>query len=388
MKIREKYIAFGAPNFSVAEIEAVTRVINSGWIGMGQEVILFEEEMAKYVGVPEVVTVNSCTSALFLALLVEGIGKDDEVIVPSFTWCATANVALYLGAIPVFCDIDPLSMCVTPETIIAKITPRTKAVIVVHYGGYAIDIEALRDALPSHVAIIEDAAHAFGAKYPDGKRVGASKNSVCFSFYANKNISTADGGAIALFDANKAERLRSLRMNGLNSNAWSRFTKPSTVFVGTIAELGYKMNFTDLQAAIGRVQLSRLDEMEITRKLIANHYKKRFHELDLNIPLQSNVFCDGHARHLFVGLFDKTKTGMERDQILLALRSKNIGVSIHYKSLHSQPLYRQFNKCQLPLTEKLSEQIMTLPISAKMTLDDVDYVAEHLSLLITKSKMD
>lgn len=381
-----KYLAFGAPDFTDAEVEAVARVMRSGWVGMGQETIAFEKELGEYIGAPEVVTVNSCTSALFLALLVEGIGSGDEVIVPSLTWCATANAALYLGATPVFCDVDAQSMCVTPETIAAKLTSRTKAVVVVHYGGYAVDVDALREALPSHVAIIEDAAHALGSRYPNGEPVGASGNSVCFSFYANKNLSTADGGAIALFDPHKAERLRSLRMSGMDSNAWSRYTKPSTAFVAGVGELGYKMNFTDLQAAIGRVQLSRFEQMAKTRLDIAKHYKKRLKALDVQIPFQSGAFDDSHARHLLVAQFDPARMGMQRDELLLALRARNIGASIHYRPLHGQPLYTARGISQLPVTESLAEKIMTLPISAKMTMNDVDYVVENLVDLLNQTK--
>jgi len=268
------FIPFGTPDFTSAEIEAVARVMRSGWVGMGPETLAFEMELAEYVGAPDVVSVNSCTSALFLALLVEGVGPGDEVIVPSLTWCASANAALYLGATLVFCDVDPQSMCATAETVTAKLSPRTKAVIVVHYGGYAVDVETLRDALPSYVAIVEDAAHAIGARHSNGKLVGTSGNSVCFSFYANKNISTADGGAIALFSAGKAARLRSLRTNGIYSNAGTRHFDPSTDFTAEAAELGYKMNYTDLQAAIGRVQLKRLDAMADTRLLIAHRYRR------------------------------------------------------------------------------------------------------------------
>ncbi|HTY98593.1 MAG TPA: DegT/DnrJ/EryC1/StrS family aminotransferase, partial [Rhodocyclaceae bacterium] len=298
------FIAFGRPDFGEAEIEAVARVMRSGWVGMGPETIAFEKELGHYVGAPEVVAVNSCTSALFLSLLVEGVGPGDEVIVPSLTWCATANAALYLGAKPVLCDVDRQSMCATVASVLAKLTPRTKAVVVVHYGGYAIDVDALRRALPAAVAIVEDAAHALGAFYPNGRRVGSSGNPVCFSFYANKNLSTADGGAIALADGGKAERLRCLRMSGLESNAWSRYIKPSTVPTVGIAELGYKMNYTDLQAAIGRVQLRRLDGMARVRQTIAQRYKEGLAAAGLEIPFQAKVFEADHARHLLVGCFD------------------------------------------------------------------------------------
>ena len=163
---RTTYLPFGRPDFSADEIEAVARVMQSGWVGMGPETIAFENELAAFMEAPEVVSVNSCTSALFLSLLASGVGPGDEVITPSLTWCATANAALYLGATPVFCDIDEAALCVTPQSVLAVLTPRTKAVVPVHYGGLAVDVAALRRALPDHVAIVEDAAHALGALYP------------------------------------------------------------------------------------------------------------------------------------------------------------------------------------------------------------------------------
>jgi dTDP-4-amino-4,6-dideoxygalactose transaminase len=355
---------------------------------MGQETLAFEKELTDYIGAPEVVTVNSCTSALFLALLAEGVGPGDEVIVPSLTWCATANAALYLGATPVFCDIDAQTLSVTPQTIVAKVGPKTRAVIVVHYGGLAMDVHSLREMLPPKVSIVEDAAHALGARYADGSQVGSSGNSVCFSFYANKNLSTADGGAIALFDAHKAERLRSLSMSGMDSHAWSRYTKPSTAFVAGVTQLGYKMNFTDLQAAIGRVQLSRLDQMANIRRDIALRYQDRFQDSELQIPFQFGAFDFAHARHLLVAMFDPAKTGMSRDDLLLALRERNIGASIHYRPLHSQPLYAALGSSSLEVTEVMADQILTLPISCKMSLTDVDYVVDCLASLIKKVEVN
>lgn len=385
MKSGEKFLAFGAPDYTEAEINAVTKVMRSGWVGMGEETLSFEKELSEYISAPEVVTVNSCTSALFLALLIEGVGQGDEVIVPSLTWCATANAALYLGATPVFCDVDLQSMCVTPETIIAKLSPRTKAVIIVHYGGYAIDVDVLRDALPENVAIIEDAAHALGARYSNGKQVGASKNITCFSFYANKNLSTAEGGALVLFDKNKAEHLRCLRMSGMGSNAWSRYTKSSSVFVPGLGELGYKMNYTDLQAAIGRVQLQRMEKMGLVRYKIALRYRERLDETGLDIPFQSQAFDHKHARHLLVARFDSAKLGISRDELILLLRAQNVGASIHYRPLHNQSLYCSGTRVKkLPITELLAEQIMTLPISARMTIDDVDYVVDKLIAVFSK----
>lgn len=378
MLVREKFLAFGQPHFTEAEISAVARVMRSGWVGMGPETISFERELEAYLGCAEVVTVNSCTSALFLALLVEGVGPGDEVIVPSLTWCSTANVVLYLGAKPVFCDVEFDSMAIDASKVIGKLTRQTKAVIVVHYAGLAVDVVALRAAIPDRVAIIEDAAHAFGSKYPNGEKVGTSGNHVCFSFYANKNLSVGDGGAIALTNSDKAEQLRSLRMNGLNSDAWTRYIKPSKPFVEGITNLGYKMNLTDLQSAIGREQLRRFDSMSDTRLSLVKAYLKKLQKLGAVIQFQYGLDSHSHARHLMVGVFDPIFTRIDRDDLLISLRARNIGASIHYRPLHSQPLYKSFVNGSLPVTESLGKKIMTLPISSSMTLSDVDYVVYHL----------
>lgn len=384
MKKRPDYLAFGTPDFTEAEIDAVTRIMRSGWVGMGPETLAFESELAAYCGAAHVVSVNSCTSALFLALLAEGIGPGDEVVVPSLTWCATANAALYLGATPVLCDVDPLSMCVTAETVMAQITARTKAVVVVHYGGYAIDVHTLRAEIPPHVVIIEDAAHALGARYPDGQQVGASGNTVCFSFYANKNLSTADGGALALFDPVKAERLRCLRLSGLQSHAWSRFIQPSTALVPGVGELGFKMNFNDLQAAIGRVQLRRQPAMAQVRAQVAERYRSGLAGAGLDLPFQSRCFEGDHARHLLVVCLDPEMMGLTRDDLLLALRELNIGAAVHYKPLHHQPLYQPYAPAALPVTDWLANRILTLPIGARMSPEDTDYVTYHLVNLIQR----
>lgn len=378
MKKSDNYLAFGAPDFTDAEIEAVSRVMRSGWIGMGKETIAFERELREYVDVPEVVMVNSCTSALFLSLLVEGVKPGDEVIVPSLTWCSTANSVIYCGAIPIFCDVDVKTMSVSIETILAKVTSRTRAVIVVHFGGYAVDVLALRDILPKNIAIIEDAAHAFGANYLNGKRVGSSGNSVCFSFYANKNLSTGEGGAIALFDTSKANRLRSLCMNGMESNAWSRYIEPSNAFTKELVEIGYKMNFTDLQAAIGRVQLSRFNKMARTRFELVKHYKNRLEKFKVEVSFQTGIFDDNHAHHLLIAQFNLAKFGIHRDELLLELRARNIGASLHYKPLHIQSAYSRYGITELPVTKSLANKIITLPISAKFTIADVDYIVENL----------
>jgi perosamine synthetase len=380
---RAEYLAFGRPDFSDEEIAAVSRVLRSGWVGMGPEVIAFEQELAAFVDAPHVVTVNSCTSALHLALLVNGVGTGDEVIVPSLTWCSTANAALYVGARPVFCDIDQARLCSTTELVLAQLGPRTKAVVVVHFGGIAIDVSELRRALPPHVSIIEDAAHALGARYSDGRPVGSSGNLVCFSFYANKNLSTGDGGAIAVHDSALAERLCSLRQHGLPANAWQRFTQPKTLPPHVLTELGYKMNYTDLQAAIGRVQLRRQEEFSARRLAIARHYVTALSQA--GVRFQQGCTDAGHARHLFVIRLSEQAHRPARDTVLRLLRQRNIGASIHYPPLHRMALYQHPLKNALPVTDAIADHLLTLPISASMTLGDADETSQNLVEILAES---
>ncbi len=366
----KQYLPFGKPNFSDEEIAAVTRVLRSGWIGMGPETLAFEEELAEYLEVPHVVTVNSCTSALFLSLLALGIGPGDEVICPSLTWCSTANAALYLGAVPVFCDVDPHTLCISPKTVQEKLTAKTKAVMVVHYGGLAADVKALRQALPPGVALVEDAAHALGARFSDGRPVGSSGNFTCFSFYANKNLSTAEGGAIALFDEVVADRLRSLRQHGMPTGAWARYSNPRKFLSLEFISLGYKMNYTDLQASIGRIQLRRQAEFGAQRLEVAKIYYHGLTENDCAVIFQSQILHAHHARHLLVIQLPLEQMRLTRDELVLGLRAQNIGVSIHYPPLHKMPLYAPYTPGSFPVTERVFERIITLPISASMNQDD------------------
>ncbi|MDP2806190.1 MAG: DegT/DnrJ/EryC1/StrS family aminotransferase [Gallionellaceae bacterium] len=382
--MRLEYLPFGKPNFSDEEVDAVSRVMRSGWIGMGPETIAFERELADYLNMQHVVTVNSCTSALFLALQVCGIKEGDEVICPSLTWCSTANAALYLNAKPVFCDIDTETLCINVEDLLLRVTSKTKAIVVVHYGGLAIDVAYLRARLPEHIAIIEDAAHAFGSRYPDGQLVGTSGNLTCFSFYANKNLSTGEGGAIVTSDNAMTEKLQSLRQHALPIDAWKRFTHPKSILMSNqLTELGYKMNYTDLQASIGRVQLARFDSMQQTRQQIAEFYFDGLQ--NIGISFQRSCTNASHAKHLFVIRLPLAEMRYDRDEMVLALRARNIGASIHYAPLHLMPLYHQGAKPEsLPATENLSKTIMTLPISASMNQDDASYVTDTIKELMEK----
>jgi perosamine synthetase len=372
---RKDYLPFGKPNFTQEEIDAVTRVMQSGWIGKGNEVAMFEKELAAFLNVPHVVCVDSCTSALFLSLTASGITEGDEVIVPSLTFCSSANAAIYCGAKPVFCDVDENTLCTTAELILKKITPKTKAVILVHYGGFPIEIEGIKKVLPPHIKIIEDAAHAFGSSFTNGKKVGASGNLTCFSFYANKNISTGEGGAIALFDEKLADKIRNIRQHGISVNSWQRHTNPASKIYPEVEELGYKMNYIDLHACIGRVQLKRFSEMQKTREAVAGKYISALDKA--GIKYQSLLSSANHSKHLFVVKLPLEKIKITRDELILKMREQNIGASVHYMPLHLMKYYTKENPHEkLPVCEKMFEKIITLPISASMTLQDADYVLD------------
>lgn len=386
MNVRSEYLPFGKPNFSDEEIDAVTRVLRSGWVGMGPETIAFEKELAEFVGAEHVIAVNSCTSALFLSLRALGVGPGDEVIVPSLTWCSTANAVLYLGATSVFCDVELDTLSASPATIVAALTDKTKAVVHVHYGGLASDMSALRAALPQRVAIVEDAAHALGAVYPDGSPVGSSGNLTCFSFYANKNLSTGDGGAVAVHDPGLAEKVRLASHQGLQSDAWKRFTHPMAALVPGITELGYKMNFTDLQACIGRVQLKRQPEFRERRLSIAKRYVELLSTATSTIRFQEGLASHGHARHLFVLRVPVTEMDIGRNELLLELRARNVGASIHYAPLHTLPLYQQYVRGSLPNVDQLMNDIMTLPIGPSVSDEDAAYVADQMIETISAAR--
>ena len=375
---RRSFIPFGRPDFGDEEIAAVARVMRSGWIGMGPETITFEKELSAAVQAPHVVTVGSCTAALLISLHALGIGKGDEVICPSLTWCSTANSVLYRGAKVIFCDIDPTNFCMNLQAIRQKITYRTRAVMVVHFGGFAVDVHRLRSMLPKQIAIIEDAAHAFGACYPNGYPVGSSGNLVCFSFYANKNLSSAEGGAVALFDRKMADKIRSLRQHGLPIDAWKRYTHPKAIlFSAAIKELGYKANYTDVQAALGRVQLQRFYKMQSHRSQIAVLYHDFLIKNLAGVLPQASVTCVRHAKHLFAVRIRKNGV-IKRDGVLRELRKRGVGATVHYVPLHKMPLYKHPKQNKLPITDEVSDEILTLPISACIQREEAVWVCKKL----------
>lgn len=376
------YLAFGKPNFGCGEVAAVKRVLESGWVGVGPETIAFEREISKYVGSKNVLAVNSCTSALFLSLLALGVQPGDEVIVPSLTWCSSANAILYAGATPVFCDVDVDTLSITLESVHRVISKKTKAVIYVHFGGLAGDIVNFKKGLPDNIAVVEDAAHAFGSCYPQGNKVGSSGNLTCFSFYANKNLSTGDGGAIATDDALLYEKLRLLSQQGLPADAWKRYSDAKTFASSDIKSLGYKMNYNDVLASIGRVQLKRQDKLSELRRKVADCYFSGLSASD-KISFQVGVNELFHSLHLFTIVLSTERMGPSRDEVQMSLRKRGIGASVHYYPLHRMSFYKTFCQAKLDNTNFLANKLLTLPIGPCVSTDNAQYVVNSLLEIIS-----
>lgn len=374
-------LVFGKPDYSEEEIDAVVRVMRSGWVGRGNESVLFESELAHYTGSECIVATSSCTAALLLSLKVTGVGPGDEVICPSLTWCSDANVIVALGARPVFCDVDPQTFCATAQTVSACVTEKTRAVILVHFGGLSCDVEAVRQALPDGIAVIEDAAHAFGARYPNGSPVGSSGNLTCFSFHANKNLSAVDGGAIALSDAKVAARLRTLGQHGLAFDVFDRHRSGYSLQSGDVCEPGFKMGLTDFHAAIGRVQLRRQPGFIENRLAVAKTYLERIDTQKADVRTQSDILALWHARHLFVVLLPTYLGEPYRDTVLCRLREGNVMATVHYRPLHHMPAY-SYRGRPLPVTDIIARTSISMPIASAMSSRDAARGGDMLASII------
>lgn len=382
--VRATFLPFGAPCLGEEEIEEVVATLRSRWIGTGPRVQQFEASFAKYVGAPHAVAVSSCTAALHLALLVAGVKPGDEVITTVLTFAATANAIIYCGAKPVFVDIEPETLNLDPQKVAEALSPRTKAVIPVHFGGLPVDLEALA-AVVGKIPIIEDAAHAIGSRYR-GKIIGGHGNCVCFSFYPNKNITTIEGGLLTFFEESYRERFLRLRQHGMDRDAWNRYQTQTLVHC-VLLELGFKYNMTDVQAAMGLHQLKRVEDFLARREAIAVQYDQAFATLPgvrrqfRPRDLQENR----HGLHLYVLILDPEQYKAPRDHIVMALRAENIGAGIHYTPLHQEIYYRQLlglPNGSFPVAEEVGANIFTLPLTPCMDEQDVrDVIDATLKVL-------
>jgi dTDP-4-amino-4,6-dideoxygalactose transaminase len=382
-----QFIPFHIPEIGDVEIESVVETLRSGWLTTGSKVKRFEEDFSKYLGCSHAVAVNSCTAALHLALDAIGIHDGDEVIVPTMTFTATAEVVLYFKAKPVLVDCQRDTLNLDPNQIAAAITPKTKAIIPVHFGGQPCNMEPILKIAKAHkLHVIEDAAHALPASY-EGKKIGTIGDITCFSFYATKTITTGEGGMATTENSEWAERMRMMSLHGISHDAWKRYTKEGSWYYEVLCP-GFKYNLTDIAAAIGIEQLSKCTEFWKARKRIAYVYDKCFADLpEIQIPsCQPNL---EHAWHLYVIQLNLERLKISRNQFIEALREKGIGTSVHFIPLHLHPYYRNkfgYKPEDFPNASAVYDQIVSLPIYPKMTEADVESVIGAVSKIVKQNR--
>ncbi|SEN23477.1 UDP-4-amino-4-deoxy-L-arabinose-oxoglutarate aminotransferase [Pseudomonas sp. ok272] len=381
--MNQAFLPFSRPTIGDEEMAAVEQVLRSGWITTGPKNQELEQQFAAYVGCKHAVALSSATGGMHITLLALGIGPGDEVITPSQTWVSTANMICLLGATPVFVDVDRDTLMTDAATIEAAITPRTKAIIPVHYAGAAFDLDPLYALADKHgIAVIEDAAHAAGTRYR-GRAIGAQGTAI-FSFHAIKNMTCAEGAMFVTDDQKLADRVRMLKFHGLGVDAYDRLTggrKPQA----QVIEPGFKYNLADINAAIALVQLQRLDAINAKRTELAQAYLQRFEGLPVQ-PLSVPAYPQQHAWHLFILRIDEQRCGMDREAFMKALQEQNIGTGIHFIATHLHTYYRQrFPGVHLPNTEWNSARLCSIPLFPDMTTNDVERVVGAIEQILDPS---
>jgi dTDP-4-amino-4,6-dideoxygalactose transaminase len=373
--LANEFLPFARPEISEDEIAAVVEALRSGWLTYGPRTQALEQEFAALAGAEHAVAVTSCTAAMHLALLAAGIGPGDEVITTPITFAATANVIVHAGARPVLADVCADDLNLDPAAAEAKVTPRTKAIMPVHYGGQACRMDELLEIAQRYgLRVIEDAAHAAGARYR-GRPIGSLGDATAFSFYATKNMTTGEGGMLTTNDAELAEKGRLLRAHGLSSDAWKRYTASGSAFY-EVATPGFNYRMTDFQAALGRVQLARLPELNTARARIVARYSRAFEKLEALETPRARPDVD-HVWHLYALRLRLERLALTRDEFVDELRQRGIGTSVHFIPVHYHAYYREgfgFSKGDFPVAEDAYERLVSLPLFPSMTDGDVDRV--------------
>jgi dTDP-4-amino-4,6-dideoxygalactose transaminase len=381
MFVRKAFLPFALPDIDDTEIAEVDSVIRSGWLTSGAKTTQFESEFAAVVGAKHAVAVNSCTAAMHLALEAIELRAADEVIIPTYTFAATAQVVHYFGARPVLVDSDPADLCVDPARVEDAVTPRTRAIIPVHVGGRSAELDELRAVAERHdLCVIEDAAHAFPTVYK-GRTVGSISDFTCFSFYATKPLTTGEGGMICTENASYADRCRVMRLHGISRHAWKRYSSEGSWYY-EIAAPGFKYNLTDIAAALGLAQLSKAARMRERRARIAERYTAAFRgRPELEPP--PDAPADGrHSWHLYMLRLNLDVLTIDRARFFEELRTRKIGASVHFIPLHLHPYYREaygYKPEDFPVAYREYRREVSLPIYSKMTDDDVRDVIEAVT---------
>ena len=372
MKKRDQFLVFGNPMIEQDEIDDVVDSMKSGWLGTGPKVIRFQEAFREYIGSKHALAVNSWTSGMHLGLIVAGIGPGDEVITTPMTFAASVNVILHSGATPVFVDVSLPDMTIDVNQIEDKITPRTRAILPIHFAGRPCNMDVIMDIAHRHdLLVIEDAAHAIEGMY-HGQKIGNIGHLTGFSFYVTKNIVTGEGGMITTNNDEWAEKIQVYGLHGMSKGAWQRYSDDGYKHYAVVYP-GYKYNMMDIQAAIGYHQLQRIGRYLGMREHIWQRYDKAFQDLPVITPLPPEPDTV-HARHLYTLLLDIDRLKITRDEFLQRMHERNIGTGVHFISVHQHPYYREtfgFQTNDFPTATYISERTVSLPLSAKLTDEDV-----------------
>lgn len=368
---RSSYLSFSPPLIGAEEIAEVVDTLHSDWITTGPKVAQFEGEFAAAVSAPAAVAVNSCTAALHTALIANGIGPDDEVITTPLTFAATVNVVEHVGARPVLVDVEPDTLNIDPARIEAVITERTRAIIPVHYAGHPADLDPIHElARARRLLVLEDAAHALPAAYR-GRKIGSGGNPVAFSFYATKNLTTAEGGMLT-GEHRFLERARVLSLHGLSRDAWKRYDKGGS-WRYEVLEPGFKYNMTDIQAALGLVQLRKLGAFQERRRRVVRAYAEAFRDDDaFELPVERPYV--EHAWHLYVLRLRPGVLRIGRDRFIEELAACNIGTSVHFMPIHLHPYYRDkygYHPMSFPVAHDNFQRMLSLPLNPRLSDQDV-----------------
>jgi dTDP-4-amino-4,6-dideoxygalactose transaminase len=377
------FLVFGAPAIEEAEIEEVVASLRSGWLGTGPKVAKFEDDFKTYKGVSFAAAVNSCTAALHLSMIAAGLKPGDEVITTAMTFCATVNAIIHAGLRPVLADVDPMTMNIDPNQIEAKTTPRTRAILPVHFAGRACDMDSIMAIAKDHnLRVIEDCAHAIETEY-HGKKTGTLGDFGCFSFYVTKNIITGEGGMVLTRNEEDLARIKVLALHGMSKDAWRRFSDSGYKHY-QVVECGYKYNMMDIQAAIGIHQLQRIEKYWRRREEIWQRYNEAFADLRITLPADPEPQTR-HAYHLYTILIDEEKCGISRDAFLRAMTEQNIGVGVHYLSIPEHPYYQNtfgWRPEDYPHAMRIGRQTVSLPLSAKLTDKDAEDVVQTVRAVL------
>lgn len=382
------FLPFHKPSIGEDEIAAVVDTLRSGWLTMGPKTRAFEEAFAARIGVPHAVAVSSATAGLHLGLDALGIGAGDEVLVPTVTFASTAATVIHAGARPILVDCEPDTLNMSAADAARKWTPRTKAIVPVHFGGHPCDMDALAALAAEHgVPVMEDAAHALPARYC-GRTIGTLSTLTVFSFYATKNLATGEGGMVVGEDAELLDRVRQRRLHGMTRDAWKRYSKDGS-WRYDVAYPGFKYNMTDMNAALGLVQLQRLAAMQERREAIVARYQAALADVAELLELPAVRPEIEHAWHLFPVRVHAERLRIGRDEVIQELGAAGIGTSVHFIPLHEHSYYRDVlgvSASALPVATREWQRIVSLPLYPGLSDADVDRVTDALCALLRRNR--